>query len=161
MLLSVKKKPFILLEILIAIGLIALCAVPLIVRPLQLYQKEMNFLWEIEAERLADWTFSEIKEKLLKNEIPWKKLPDKKKGKETFTLPDAFISLPEGQKKKVQRKFTLKCKREREGLKEEIYRMYEVKIYFTPKLISQKKKQKYLYRVLIQKLPLPKEGKVA
>lgn len=148
-----KKRSFILLEILISISLILLCGLPLILRPMQMQRQEMTFLWEIEGERLADWTFSEIKEKLLRNEIPWKKLPTLKKNKETYSLPDAELSLPNRNKKIIRREFTLACKNEKEGQNEEIYRLFEVKIYFYPSL--KKKSATYQYQVLVRKVNLP------
>ena len=148
-----RKRSFILLEVLIAVSLISLCAVPLVVRPLQIYRAEMNLLWEIEGERLADWSFSEIKEKLLKNEIPWKKLPDKEEKELSFSLPDAIVSIPGGKQRKIKREFILTCRRDDEGFKGEVYRMFEVRMIFTPQLL----KKKPLYRIMAQKLIEQKE----
>jgi len=102
-----KKRPFLLLEILIAFFLISLCIVPLVKKPLALYRSELKQLEEIEKERLADWTFSEVKEILLKNEIPWAKIPNKDETTDPFPLADGVIELPGCKAKTIQRTFTL------------------------------------------------------
>ena len=151
------KRSFLLLEVLISLSLILLCIVPLVVRPLELYRTENELLWEMEGERLADWTYSEIKETLLKNEIPWKKLPDEKKKIGTFPLPDATVSLPRGKPKTIQRIFTLELKKEKEGPKGEVYRFMRVEISFSPSL--SKKKRKFVYKVMVRKLLLEQNEK--
>ncbi len=151
-----KKKPFLLLEILIAILLVSICLVPLIHSPLQSYRAEKRLLEEMEGERLADWSFSEIKEKLLRNEIPWEKLP--KAGGQTgpFPLPPAPIEIPGSQPKKIERTYFLSCAKrgEKEGLQGEILRILKVDIAFEPRL-SQRKKRKsdYSYRLIVRKIP--------
>ena|SRR5579872_3138184 len=149
-----RKKPFLLLEILIAISLILLCIVPLVVKPLQFFQAEKNLLWEMEGERLADWTFSEIKEQLLKNEIPWAKLPKDKRTSKPFRLNDGKISIPGSGERSIRREFTLHCKKEHEGFNGEVYRMFTVQISFAPRL---GKKEQYEYRLMARKLLEQKE----
>lgn len=122
--------------------LVILCGVPLIVEPLRLYLKEMKLLEETEGERLADWTFSEIKETLLKNEIPWKELPSDEESAITYRLEPAAIQIPGRSQKKINRTFTLKCRKEKEGLQGEIYRIFDVNIYFEPRLSTRKKRKK-------------------
>jgi hypothetical protein len=138
-----KKRPFLLLEILIAFFLVAICAVPLVRQPLKLYRSEMSQLERMEKERLADWTFIEIKEKLLKNEIPWEKIPGKGVTSAPFSLPDASIEIPGCPPKKVHREFFLTGRGEKVGMNEEIYRQLGVYVYLD--------KQKYSFRLPIQK----------
>lgn len=149
-----KKRTFVLFEILIAFLLVALCVVPLVSQPLKLYRSELKFLEQLERERLADWTFSEIKELLLKNEVPWEKIPSKGVKTAPFPLPSANIQIPGCKPKTVQRSFTLHCKGEKTGLHDEIYRTILVDIHFSPALISEKKSH-YTFRILVQKLPRP------
>lgn len=118
----------------------------------------MRLLEEIEGERLAEWSFSEIKEKLLNNEIPWEKLPLKGEKTTSIPLPSMTIEIPGAKPKKIERSFSLHChkKGEKEGLKGEIYRMLDVKIEFTPRL-SQNKNLKeygdYSFRLIVQRKP--------
>lgn len=152
-----KKRPFLLLEVLIALTLILVCIVPLVMRPLELYRTENELLWEMERERLADWTYSEIKEKLLKNAIPWKSLPDEKKKKIAYPLEPAELSIPGGKTKTLQRSFTLELKKEKVGLKGEIYRLLQVELTFSPRL--SKKKRDFQYLTMVRKLQLEQNEK--
>lgn len=145
-----KKRTFLLFEILIAFFLVALCAVPLVRQPLQFYRSEMKSLEQLERERLADWTFTEIKEKLLKTEIPWKKIPAKGNKSPAFSLPSATIQIPGCRAKQIERTFTLSCTGEKKGLHEEIYRSLLISVDFLPDLFS-KKPSHYTYRVIVQK----------
>ena len=118
----------------------------------------MLLLEEMEGERLAEWSFSEVKEKLLNHEIPWSKLPSCGEKTQAFQLPSMTIEIPGALPKKIERSFSLRCHKngEKEGLKGEIYRMLHIDIYFTPRLSQKKKKAKgrsdYSYRLVVQKL---------
>ena len=108
-----KKRTLLLIEILIAFFLVSLCAVPLVTGPLKLHKLQTLQLEKMEKERLADWTFSEIKEMFLKTEIPWEKVP--KKGEKSLPIPlnDAVIQIPNLQPRKVKRHFFLKGRGEK------------------------------------------------
>lgn len=100
---------------------------------------------------MADWTFSEIKELLLKNEIPWGKLPALHEKSDPFPLDDGFIHVPGRKKKKIERSFTLFGKGEKLGEEEKIYRMLYVSIQFDPPLEKGKNKI-YTYRLVVQRI---------
>ena len=153
-----KKRPFVLLEVLLALFLVIIALVPLVRQPLKLYRSEMIFLEEMERERLADWTFSEIREQFLKGEIPWKKLPAKGEKSDPFFLPKAAVHLPLSSPKEVGRSFTLRCIGEKKGTQGETYRSFNVSIEFQP--ILNKKKKKYTFRLLVQKMGIGHETKV-
>jgi len=150
-----KKKTFLLLEILIGIFIVSLCLIPLIQSPILVYRAEMKQLEEIEGERLADWTFSEIKEKLLKNEIPWEKLPSPEMKSGPFSLPSKLIHILGGKGKTIERSFTLYCskKGEKEGLQNETYKFLRIKVDFSPRLSGKKRNKGYSYWVNVRKLP--------
>jgi hypothetical protein len=126
---KMKKNNFILLEVLISFILLSVCIVPLITHPLKLYRYELRKLEKMEKERLADWTFSEIKEKLLKNEIPWKKIPSKGEKSEPFQLENGRIDIPSCKTRLISRKFVLETKGEKEGKNGEDYRLLSLLIY--------------------------------
>ncbi len=65
------KRPFILLEVLIALALISLFALPLVRAPLETIHEETKALCKLEVERNADLAFAEIKELFYKQAIPW------------------------------------------------------------------------------------------
>lgn len=145
-----KKKPFLLIEVLIALFLVTLVAIPLLTKPIFMYRSEMSALEEMERERLATESFVEIQETLLNNRIPWEKLP--KEGEESsFRLPSRFISLPESEPKLIERSFALQCHKgkEKEGQNNELYRLLTVKISFSPPL--KKKSSPYVYSVVVKK----------
>lgn len=144
-----KKKPFLLLEVLIAFLLVALCAVPLVRQPLKLYRAEMESLEQLEKERLADWTFSEIKELLYKNEIPWEKVPAKGKETAPFPLPPSQIDIPGCSPKRMERSFTLSCKGEKEGADGALYRLLWVKVVLVSST-DKKKGSEYPFRAIVQ-----------
>lgn len=139
------KRPFLLLEVLLAIAVVALFAAPLMRWPIKHYQAQISRLEEFEYQRIADWTFSEIKELLLKEGIAWSKLPSKGQTL-TRPLPDAKRSIPYIPDRVIRRSFILKCKGEKAGPHGEIFRIYQVEI-----LMDSKKT--YRYRILVQRLP--------
>lgn len=149
-----SKRPFVLLEVMIALTLVVLCAIPLILKPIRVYRSEMRFLEEGEGERLADWTFSEIKEQLLKNDLPWEKLPALNETTLPFPMSPSTISVPGRKPKRIERSFTLYGKGEKQGIGKEIYRMLYVKIHFKPELSRRKNKDNaYIYRVAVRRMP--------
>jgi hypothetical protein len=137
----------------LALTLASLCAVPLIVKPIAAYRFEMKALEEVEGERLADWTFSEIKEEMLKLKIPWEKLPSLNETAGPFPLDSASIQVPGRQPKKIKRSFTIFGKGEKEGIAGQTYKMLYVKIEFNP--VLSKKKKTYTYRLPVQKIASP------
>lgn len=76
----IKKRSFLLLEILIAVSLIVVCSVPLIRNPLCFYKKEMKNLEELSLVKLKKDALNNIKELLFKNEIPWADFAIRKKS---------------------------------------------------------------------------------
>lgn len=152
-----SKRPFLLLEILIAILLVSLCLVPLIQGPILGYRKEMLLLEEIEGERLAEWSFSEVKEKLFNREIAWSKLPGPDQRSALIPLPAMTLQIPGANPKKIERAYSLRCHKngEKVGLKGEVYKMLYVDIHFSPRLSQNKKRSDghgdYSYRIVVQK----------
>jgi len=146
------KKPFLLLEVLIALLLVSLCLIPLIRSPVENYRTEIRLLEKMEGERLANLSFAEVKEKLMKGEIPWEKLPAPGTKTASFSLPPIAIHIPGCKPKKIERSFTLRCdkKGEKEGLQGEITRMVKIGIIFTPQLSQKKKPGEYSYRCILQ-----------
>jgi len=70
----VVKRPILLLEVLIALALVALCAIPLLAPQTDMIRAERRFLNEIEADRLANVVFADIVQKMYENLIPWEAL---------------------------------------------------------------------------------------
>lgn len=112
-----KKNSFLLLEVLIAFSLLTLCLIPLILHPLKAYRLETEHIWKVEKERIADWTFSEIEEKLLKKQIPWESLPKLKEKSPSFSLPSIEVTLGPFAKKRFPRKFFFTTSAEKERIR--------------------------------------------
>lgn len=139
-----KKRSFILLEILIAFMLLAICAIPLVHQPIWFFNKEIESFEILEKERLADWTFTEIKELFLKNEIKWEKIPKHRETSPSFPLPPAYLQIPGHKPKRIERSFTLYGQGEKLGKQNEEYRM----IYVTIQL----DKAPYKFRTPMQRI---------
>lgn len=139
------KRNFLLLEVLLAISLVALFAAPLMRWPIQYYRSQISRLESFELQRIADWTFTEVKEILYKETIPWEKLPAKDQSV-VRTLPDMQIHIPNLSARTVRRSFTLKCKGEKQGIHGEVFRLYRVDVDVGAG-------KPYRYRILIQRIP--------
>lgn len=139
-----KKRSFLLLEVLIAISLLAIFAPWLMRLPIHHYQEQIKHFEELEKQRISDWTYSEIKEMLLKHTIAWERLPALEKPAKEFSLPNTPLHLRGLGNKNLKRSFTLKCKKEKEGTQGEIFRLYELKIFIDA---SEKK-----YLLVIQRI---------
>lgn len=62
---SMKKRPFVLIEVLIAVALLTLCAIPLIADPLFAHRKMAKKLFELEQEREAEKIYFAVLQKEL------------------------------------------------------------------------------------------------
>lgn len=137
------RRPFILLEVLLAIAVVAIFAAPLMRLPIRHYQVQIRRLEAFEYQRIADWTFSEIKEFLLKEAIPWEQLPSKGQSL-TQTLPDSKLIVPRLKSRAIHRSFTLICKGEKEGPHGELFRLYRIEVGIDQKV--------FRYRLIVQRL---------
>ena len=156
-----KKRSFLLIEVLIAVLLVSICLIPLIRTPINSYRSEIEWLEEMEKERLAEWAFAEVKEKLLKNEIPWEKIPLPGAEAQPFELPQAQIQIPGCQPKSVNISCVLSCGKQKEkiGFNGEIYRMLTVSLQFDPPASNSiqfdrpaSKKSAYRFHIMVRKI---------
>lgn len=109
-----KKRPVALLEVLIALSLVTMCAIPLIRQPIANHQAEMAQVERIEAGRVAACTFAEVREKFLRKDIRWKQIPALKTKSAPFTLEDATLQLPPMPVRPIKRSFTLETLEEKQ-----------------------------------------------
>jgi hypothetical protein len=75
-----SRRPFLLLEVMIAIVLVALCAIPLLYPHFYMLKEERNVSDTIELQRLVNQFHVEILEQLHKNEIDWKHIENEISG---------------------------------------------------------------------------------
>lgn len=141
---EMKQRQFILIEVVIAFLLALSCLTPFITRSVSLYRGEMAHLEKMEKERLADWTFTEIKEMFLKNEIPWQNIPELRKKSLPILLRPTDIQIPGNQSKTVQRSFLIETKGKKTGKNEREFRNLYIHIFLD--------EEKYIFRLPVQKI---------
>src|ERR1043165_9034517 len=83
-LLIVSKHSFLMLELLIALFLVGVCALPLAQHPMKALQEETRSAYRMQLHRLADIAFAEFKEKIYQQEIPWKEICSPREAKSIF-----------------------------------------------------------------------------
>lgn len=66
-----KRLPIVLLEVLIAFALIALCVLPLIYPHVFILQSEKKFISTVELDHFVNLLYADRLQKLYQNEIPW------------------------------------------------------------------------------------------
>lgn len=68
---NIRSSPYLLLEVLISIALISLCAIPLLTPHFTIARREAETIRDIQFELKACETFEQIREQLYLNDIPW------------------------------------------------------------------------------------------
>lgn len=66
-----NKRPMLLLEVIIALALVALCALPLIAPHLELVNQQRHLSRTVEVDRAVNLLYVQVLEQLQKNKIPW------------------------------------------------------------------------------------------
>ncbi len=148
--LQMRRKTYLLLELLIAFTILSLCALPLVRNPMHMAKEEIAAFERMELERVAELAYAELLEKFYRNEIPWKTLDPK-------TLPDApalqetvTLELPGIFKRAYEKKIFLWTRGEKKGPDEQDVRLIGVKIVFVPADKAKKWQKSFSYRVLLE-----------
>ncbi len=154
------------LELMIALFLVGVVALPMAQLPMQAIQEEYRSAYRMQSQRLADLAFAEIKERLYKEEISWKEISKPRNEKAVVFEKDVEISFePPPGKKPNAYKNTFKLEGTihsigKKGKNSEEYRLATVRIKVTPqvkkmKLFRSKKNRVtsriYTYQVLLAK----------
>lgn len=141
---KIKKKSFLLLEVLIGFTLILCFIFPLIKFPHYLFKSEKNQLNAIEFERIANYGFTEIITKLYTNEIKWKDL-QVKNGKDAawHILPNYPLS----NQTTIKRDYQLIHKEEKISPNQSNY----IKLRIRQRFYFNKKFTFYSYFVILKK----------
>ena len=150
-----RKRYFLLLEILIAVTLMAACMIPLIRTPLCFYKHELKNLKHLEKQRIENDLFIDIQTKLFKNEIPWNTFSCMKKDEAPIhsiriTLPNLYNN---AQTETQQLYYRIWTKASKEiTVNNKTFRKISIQISLNEKF---KKNKKYVTRHLfVKKLPL-------
>lgn len=144
--LALKRKPFILLEILIAFVITLVALLPMIEPYLMMLKEEKAFLFEIEGDRLAKLTFLHIVQKLTENQISWEELLQCGKTYDIDFKEIADFAAPKGFPYKGSYSFQL---RKAKPPKSPQYLLISVMITFKP--IDQGKELSFNYELFVQK----------
>lgn len=123
-----KKRTVALLEVLIALTLIVLCAVPLMRQGVATHQAEMAQMERVEAGRIAAWSYAEIKEKFLNKEFRWAQIPILQGKSKTLSLSDAPLQLDPLPTRLVKREYTLRTLREKQEPDGRTYRLLAIQL---------------------------------
>lgn len=79
---KINKRPFLLLEVLIAIALVSLCILPLLSPYVAIFKDQRHFADKIELDHAINLLYGDIIEKLHRNSIPWEAI----EGSQSFSV---------------------------------------------------------------------------
>jgi len=139
-----KRYSYLLLEVLIGIGLLALCLTPLTMRPILCFRKTHKALEEIELERIAEVTFADIQENLL-DAHPFASIAETKKQAEVYSIQDYPLEIVPGKKQSLARSYQIWKRRHHVGPDKYEVKMVCCRIYL--------KNQQYTYWLTLENLP--------
>ncbi len=141
-----RYRPFLLLEVLIAMTILTLAASTLIRQPILLHRAEVEQLENIEADRIASLTFTEIYENFLKGTVPWSQIPALKKKSKSFALPDAPFQIPPLLSRSINRSYVIETLREKQTDDGRIHRLLSIHI----QIGSGHKKRQFSYQLNVE-----------
>lgn len=145
-----KKRAILLLEILIALAIVSLCAIPIVRHPILFFRSQILSLHKMEFERIADLTFLEIKAKLYRKEIKWDKIPFTSKNCSPETLSPYLLKVEGLAPVTIKREFILYYKHEKLAQNNSTYRLVHISIALSS-LQHENQKKIFKYRVLAEK----------
>lgn len=145
-----KKRPYLLLELLIAFALLTTCLLPLTQNPLTMVGQERKMLEELELARIADLMFADVKYRLYTNKISYEELTKWEEKQE----PPLKLEIGKNYTKEFKREIRLRSKKINKGKAGEEIRIVNVHIVF----VDRKKKEnqhttKFKYKVFVQCAP--------
>lgn len=138
------------LELLIALILIVMCALPLAQLPLHSLAAQYQSIYRIDMQRLSDLAYKEILEKLYTYEIPWRDLSSKK-----VILNDVITAeVPGSGKQKFKRRATLSAVGKL-GKNGDELRLVKIKIRLEPENKFHARSPIFTYQTIARKSPAP------
>ncbi|MBB64319.1 MAG: hypothetical protein CMO81_04575 [Waddliaceae bacterium] len=158
------KRPYFLLEVLLAMGLFVLCAVPLFRTQVLLQENEYTVLRELQAHHLSTHVFGMIKEDILEGRLRWSDVCiDSISDDEGEWLQGKWAEFKKNPLKNIEwnqldlERFGLRLEKERHGLeaflrlgskdhKDDLHLIEALLVLYSPKM----KKHFYFYRFLFR-----------
>lgn len=135
------KRPFLLLELLIAITLFLFCAPYFIKDPLLLLYHEMHSLERMELQRMAENSFARIKADLYKQEVVWNSFSATKSKTPYIEFGEPALILS----KKYKEKYKIWKIAEKEELPKLFRRVGVEIVFYLPE--KKKEEEKFIYEV--------------
>jgi hypothetical protein len=156
-LMRIRKKPYLLLELIIALTLVLLCALPLVHAPLSLVKGEIQAFARMEAIRLSDLAFAEVLAKLYRNEISWDLIA---KGEPVLFQKEMSTQVEGICKQTFLCTSTLRSMQKKEGKNQEDLRLVKITISFETKnklwqVRSDPHKIDFVYEVFVAQMENP------
>lgn len=124
-----RKRPFLLLETLLAVAMIGLCSTYLIATPIKIYRRHLEDLKKIELGRIADTLFIQIQYSLTEKH-PWDSFNSK--TEHVYSLEPLCLRVGSVLNTTYQCGYTLREKKSKEGRNHIIYKLVECVLYMTP-----------------------------
>src|SRR3990167_10499328 len=131
-----KKRPIALLEVLIAMSLVMSFLTYFAKKPYHQYRRKHKEIVRSEYGLIAAWTFSEVREKFLKNEIRWSQIPPLTQTTNDFKLPSYTLDIPFLRSTEIPRKYSIRTLNEKHDEEGNIYRLVEIKIDIDKNIFS-------------------------
>jgi hypothetical protein len=148
-----SKRNFLLLEVLLALQLVAFGALYVIQNPLRYLREEIKTLQSMEYQHLADLTFSEIKEAFYLQQIPLNQIP-KNKSNSCFVLWKEPLNSSCELLGKVYRYYRIYGK-EKQGKDKNHYHLLTLQLFLSPIPLCAKELKKdspfFTYKLFVQK----------
>ncbi len=124
-----KKRPFVLLEILIAFTLVSISILPFLRFPFLNMQKEIDTLFEMELERVAQNELTDIVEMLLQKNIPETILFAEKK--ERLSIGGKVeLHLPGGLRRTYQKRASVYWKKQKKVNEKSLFSLVNIRVEF-------------------------------
>ncbi len=143
-----RKRAFSLLEVLIALVLISLCALPLLNQPVLLVQREVEEIYQAELYAHAELEWGKVKEDLLLNRISWDCVCSPKKKAYLLANQEVEVKLSSTHSRKFQKTVYLWSSRPKQIAQDEEGRLLTVQIIYAPKVASKSHPpHKFCYQV--------------
>jgi hypothetical protein len=97
----IRKRSFLLVELLVALALVTLLAIPLLRPHLGALHQEMELLREMQLELGAQRALAQVQEKMYRHEITWEEIQGggTRPRPATGQLPDLCLHLPKGEER--------------------------------------------------------------
>jgi prepilin-type N-terminal cleavage/methylation domain-containing protein len=152
-----RKKNFTLVEVVVALAIFSLCALPLVRQPFILSENNYNSLYQSELFRHAGVTHCTLLSQLYTRDIPWDSLPKSCKQKYILASTPCCIVLEKNIERPFIQKVTMHHKKSKKISNEQTAHLLEIIISYLPKGKKKSKKQEvnfsYLFTAIGQNIP--------